>query len=236
VRTGRLKSAKGQCGYTKEDDTVAAAQSEAWSLAQQLYQDLQLGFELEPSPDPVLTARTPRAVRSLLDRDEFVVECLLRAEGAALQLSRFRASDWVPTGQQETAVVVGSPAMIAGYLAGSVVRRSLDRRRVQRVVEPRWRPDGPADIVATNKRIWYQLTGGQWHWLRYDTVTAMEPDARNWAFTLSFREASSHCFVGEWAPWCAVVVAHFLGLLPHRRGAVLAGLAELAPSLRSAAG
>jgi hypothetical protein len=215
---------------------VAAAERKAWMLAYRLYQDLQLGFVLDPSPDPVLMVRTPQTVRSLLDSDEFVVECFLRAEGADMQLGRFRAGEWAPDRRRGSFMIAGSPSLIAGYVAGSLVRDTVDRHRAKRAVEPRWRPDGSADVVVTNKRLWYQLVGGQWHWLRYDTVTVMDPEVQNLAFTLSFDGASTHRFTGEWAPWCAVVVAYFIGRLPHWPSTIRAGLAALTSSPWSVAG
>ncbi len=202
----------------------------AWGEAQDLYRDLMSGRVLRPCP--ILTGQTPPFVLNRLDSDEFVVELLQRSEGSALHLDRFRPSEWVPIVTSQTSVVVGSQAMVAGYLVGSMVRQQLDHHHVRRATAPRWQPTGIVDLIVTNKRVWYWASDGVWHWLRYSTMTAVTPDLPNWTLTLQFQDTYPARFVGAWAPWLAVAVCSFV----HGPGpaTVLPSLAHLGAVARVA--
>jgi hypothetical protein len=173
------------------------ARAEAWTEAVQLHAHLAAGGPIVP------IAVAPTLV---LDHDEYALGefssrwtfmCYERLVGATVAWSVG------PT------FAVGRPAFVAATMIGAAARRELTRIRAEREAAVQWRTAQWHRTVLTTRRLWCTVAHDRQLYERYfdyDTINGMELRGR--AMTLTFEQSPALRLTGDWAPWCATVIAH----------------------------
>ncbi|CAL9677564.1 hypothetical protein SUDANB95_07889 (plasmid) [Actinosynnema sp. ALI-1.44] len=132
-----------------------------------------------------------------------------------LTFARFAAAAAQPTGPGSPHVVVGSPAFLTGYLVTETVLRGRARRRARRHAAAQWRPAVLLRAVLTTHRLWCEVAeaaGPRWVHFNLDTIARLELHGDE--LVLGFGQVEPLRLGGDWAPWCAAVIAwHRFG--PH---------------------
>jgi len=108
------------------------------------------------------------------------------------------------------AIVVGSPHFLIGYLLGCLVVRARARRRLRRAITTRWQEASLIRTVVTTRRLWCEIAeanGPRWLNFNYDTITGLDLNGNQ--LTMTFLRSEPLSLSGQWAPWCAAVIAHY---------------------------
>jgi hypothetical protein len=189
----------------------------AWLDAVSAHAHLMAGGRLEPVP-----VSSPGL---LPEPGEQAVGVFERAAGVSMAFARYSAAD-IAYSPGRTAVIMGSPHFLIGFALGSIALRTRARRQARRAATAQWRPTPLLCLVLTSRRLWCEVAepnGTRWLNFNYDTITGLELTHR--ALTMTFTQSEPLRLVGDWAPWCAAVIAHYRygpsagALLPAPRGA-----------------
>lgn len=178
-------------------DTSADALAEAVSVHAHLQANGRL-LPVEP-PAPGLTP----------EPGEYAVGVFAHSAGVPMTYARYYAADVVYVSGRP-AVVVGTPQFVTGYAIGSVIRQTRGLRRARREAAAQWRACPLLCTVVTTCRIWcsvVEAAGPRWLNFNYDTITDLRLDRDS--LTISFAQSEPLRLSGPWAPWCAVVAAHY---------------------------
>lgn len=127
--------------------------------------------------------------------------------GGSLRYARL-----VPTATTYSAsptMVVGSPAFVGGYSAGSLLAGRRMRRRAAHQHTPRWWPAPLLDAVLTNWRLWCHivLPRGARRWVPFTYAHITWMNLAGDGLIACFEDGEPLRLSGPWAPWCARVIA-----------------------------
>jgi len=171
----------------------------AWSAAVTTHKYLLTHQHLPPLPGPVPVAA--------VDPGEYVVAVF--DSRAGMTYARWAGTTVLYS--EPSAVVIGSPQFVAGYTLGALAIRSYTRRRARREAVPRWWPTQLRRAVVTTSRLWCQLAEpgrpSSWVNLAYGDVTQMSLTGT--ALVACLEPDMPLRLAGDWAPWCAAVIAHY---------------------------
>jgi hypothetical protein len=181
---------------------VTAPAAHAWAQAVQTHASLATGGSLDPVavPDP----------RLLVEPDERGVMVLDRSYG--LNYSRHAAAPPPPRSSNAVSVV-GTPGFVASVMMMRTVQHWHNGARVARHCAPQWRNADLVCAVITSHRLWCWLAGGPAGdlWMRFDYRDVARIDLTGNSLTIQLLHGMDPLrLTGDWAPMCAVVLAHLL--------------------------
>lgn len=168
-----------------------------WTAAAWVSGHLASGGRLQPLSVPGFVPESYEIAVAMFDR------------AARFRYARYKPAE-VTYAIGKSAVAMGSPAFVLGYVAGAAINSTIQHRRAQQAAAPQWRDAAVSRVVVTSHRLLCEVVlpdGPQWRSFTYDTVTSME--LAQSALTLTFPRAWPLRLTGVWAPWCREVIAHY---------------------------
>lgn len=176
-----------------------AATASAWDQAVSLHAHLATGGHLEPIP---VSAHFPLAA------GEFALADLAARQGVAMTYERYCAAQVAYA--FNPALAIGSPAFVTGAMLGATAQRIRVRRRAEREAAPQWRQLPWVGTVVTNRRLWCVVTDQAGvHQLDFHYQAITHLNLVGSSLILEFGHGAPLRLTGDWAPWCAAIIAHF---------------------------
>lgn len=126
---------------------------------------------------------------------------------APLEYARFYGVDVEYT--TSTTVLYGSPALIAGSLAGSAIGNAFARSRAEALAQHQWREAQTARVIVTDRRMLIRTVDS---WLTFDhgAVAQFLPVPASWHLVVEYHGAAPLLLGGVPAPHTAVVLQSIL--------------------------
>ena len=177
-----------------------AGRSSPWDVAVDAYDGMRRGGR--PTPLGLGTGPVPVP---LPDRGE---QALAVFSPGQFTYARFTGAAVTPAACGGSQVVVGSPAFLAGYLVTGAILRGRAQRRARRAAAAQWRPARVLRVVVTTHRLWcegQEGTGTRWVHFNVDMITGL--GLVDGALVVGFAQGEPLRLGGDWAPWCAAVLA-----------------------------
>ncbi|WP_309116003.1 hypothetical protein [Saccharothrix sp.] len=181
-----------------------------------LHRHLLSSGSLQPCMDPL-----PHGV-GLYEAGETLLGVFGRAEVGAYH--RFYSEPVTRTGGP--LVLTTDPRFATGFVLGTAARRMFSRSGGSA-----WHARTLVTTAVTTRRLWCLVAesdgAATWRWFNFDNVTHLELHGDR--MTAQFVGATPLRLAGPWAPWCAVILAHYgprihaASVLSERRGVLRAG-------------
>jgi hypothetical protein len=194
--------------------TYSSTSASPWTEAVSTHAHLTAGGRIRPiaPPFPFLVPAAGEQALAVFD--------------LGITYARYCTAQVMPTGGGPT-MIMGSAPFLAGIVATGTLLQARARRRAREYCAAQWRPATLLRTVVTTRRLWCELNeagGPRWLHFNFETITLLNLTGN--ALTMSFADSDPLALAGDWAPWCAAVIAH------NRFGR---GAAAAVPTLNNAA-
>ncbi len=173
----------------------------AWAAAVTTHAYLLTHRHPPPMPGPIPTVP--------LDAGEHVVAVFDSRAGANMGFARWAGTTVIYS--EPSSVVVGSPRFVAAYALGALAMRSHTRRRARREAVSRWWPTQLLSTVVAPNRLWGHLAEPhrQPRWISFTYAHVTQINLTGTVLVACFEAGEPLRLAGDWAPWCAAVMAHY---------------------------
>ncbi|MDH6279112.1 hypothetical protein [Prescottella agglutinans] len=183
-------------GLARQKAARAEQSNQWWTYAVECARQIRAG-----SPPPALTVHG-----LVMGHGERPI-----VEGTA-EYSRYWAGDG--TYYRTSSFAIGSPALVLGSIAGTMIANSNAKRAAERNATLMWREHQPIRFLVTNHRVLCHTATKGWLSFYFNAVTEFHPDLHGWSLVLAFQDTAPLALSGPAAPALALWCGH--GILGER--------------------